>query len=543
MFGVLRLFLLLLTVCFASQSHGEAYRRFVSFDWDQIQDAISYEIELKPVDPEKKKDKSFVFKTTSASWSGKLFPGKYLMRLRSLDHRKVAGEWSEFTDFNVMLEPVKILSPQIDLVEKTNLQTEKEMTFTWEPTGGANFYEIEIVSSDKIVSKKETVHATNFKTSLPVAQKYEWKVTAIAAEDLKSEKSESHYFTLIGKKLISVKILPPENEFVRELKWVASEEPKNFQVTLEQYVGGNNWTLTENFENFKEEMITFNSKFKGGSYRLKVVSSAPLREPSDPATITFKAKNGDRSYTAEYLSTLKNSIDRTRGWYGTASWLITMMDYQSTYNNEPLNFTNALGGTGRLGAGLQEGSSVWGFNTIFDLSGIIIRKKTYLFASSEANAVYKKSLSERDELRYNFGLFYKEFPVTYPTLALPSDPISSQYNTSNTGNVGLHLGTEYWYSMSPKLGIQGNVHYYQSLLTTKALISGDNVSYSALQIGFLGSYRVNKKMTGLMGYAYRTDDVKYTHPNYLRDTKTILSQSTSAKITGHYFNLYAEWDF
>lgn len=539
----IKLLLIIFLLSFASQSHGEAYRRFVSFDWEEIPDVKTYEIELKPVAPEQKSEKSFIFKSNKASWGGKLFPGKYLMRLRSLDHRNVAGEWSEFTDFNVQLEPVKIISPTQDFTDKTNQEKEKEIEFKWDATGGALGYEFEISSTDKSFSKIEKINSTALKLTLPVSQKYEWKITALASDDLKSEKSDLQNLTLIGKKLTPPKIKQPENEFVRELNWESTESIKNYNVSLQQYSGNKQWTAVESHENFKEDILAFNPSYKGGSYRLTVISTSNLRESSGPVSVVFKVKNGDRTYTAEYLSTLKNSIDRTKGWYSTASWLLTMMNYESSYNSEPLNFSNAFGGTGRLGLGYQEGNKAWGFNTIADLSGIIIRKKNYLFASAEANAVYKKYLSEREEARFNMGLFYKEFPVTYPVIALPLDPSNSQYNTGNTGNWGAHVSAEYWYSVSPNLGVQGNIHLYQSLLTTKALVNGDNTQFSALQIGFLGSYRINKKMTGLMGYAYRTDEVQFKHPEYTRDSIIIASDKTKAKITGHYLNLYAEWDF
>src|SRR5437868_3223089 len=97
----------------ASVALAETYRREVSFEWEEVPDAKTYDVEIRPANKETA-GKPMTFKTKEAIWSGKLVPGKYTMSLRSRDVRGVPGDWSPVSEFNVNLDPVKIKLPVAD---------------------------------------------------------------------------------------------------------------------------------------------------------------------------------------------------------------------------------------------------------------------------------------------------------------------------------------------------------------------------------------------------------------------------------------------
>ncbi|WP_226987938.1 hypothetical protein [Bdellovibrio bacteriovorus] len=82
-------FILLMISFWTSMVLAAPYRRLVNFEWEAIENAKSYEIELKQVKAKGEDAKTFTFKVTEAAWNGRLTPGKYMMKLRSRDYRGV----------------------------------------------------------------------------------------------------------------------------------------------------------------------------------------------------------------------------------------------------------------------------------------------------------------------------------------------------------------------------------------------------------------------------------------------------------------------
>ena len=196
--------LILFFVCSFGSVHVRAsetsslYRRVVNFEWEPIEEAKFYEIEIRK---KSKNGKTSSFKTEKPEWTGKLSVGRYEFRLRSLDKRKVPGEWSGYAELDVLLEPVKPKFPanseQIKAVE-----TEKQdIKFEWQEVPGASGYAIEIFNEKNEVIATDKVSSLYYTSALMTAQNYTWKVKAISPDGLESETSEPHKFTLIGPKL------------------------------------------------------------------------------------------------------------------------------------------------------------------------------------------------------------------------------------------------------------------------------------------------------------------------------------------------------
>ncbi|HEY1079826.1 MAG TPA: hypothetical protein VGE46_07005, partial [Bdellovibrio sp.] len=252
---------------------------------------------------------------------------------------------------------------------------------------------------------------------------------------------------------------------------------------------------------------------------------------------TFNVRNGDRSPAAEYTALVRKSIDRVTGWYAIASYLLTEMQFRGVNpeNNSAVAYS-AMGGTGRVGLGWFHPDTPWGFLSIIDMSGFTFKGKTQTFASAEFNAVYRKNFGDRGELRFQVGPYYKELPETV------GDPFSGQSNDLKVSSAGPHAGVEYWFSISPKFGIQANAHMYMSLMKISTP-NGEPLRPSlSTQYGFLGSYRFTPTFTGLIGYARREDKVSYnavpSTTNFAVDGD--VNEST---VVGNYLNIFAEWAF
>ncbi len=520
-----------------AQSQSQ-YQRKVEFEWEVIEGAKTYEIEFM------KDEKTQKFKTQEPQWVGPLIPGSYQMRIRAKDKRGVPGDWSPYEELKVGLETPKIISPTTQAIIKTNEDEKHEMKFNWKPVGGAESYQFELSSEDGTINKKEILNKTSFQLELPVAKKYNWKLKADGM-GTESDSSLMGEFSLVGKKLKKPEIERPENDFVRILNWSRPEYSENYNLVLQKFNNNKkNWELVQIIKDSKDNNLNFDPKWSGGKYRVQVVAKSNLRDSSDRASLEFQVRSGDRSPAAEEVATIRQSIERLSGWYGIASYLITQINYQGTNpaSTRPGIDYNAIGGTGRLGLGYLSSKNPWGFVGIVDLGGMTdIYNRTFTYASSELSAIYRTELGDRGEVRQQVGMFYKEIPeykVSTRNNGTVVEDVIEQIEYIKA--IGPHYGLEYWYAISPKLGFQLNAHLYPSLYKIATPNGKDMVRTLSYQLGALGSYRIKRNITGLMGYAYRIDSGSY---------KSTVNSSSQAKdgdintviLQGHYLNFFLEW--
>ncbi len=540
MIRFLNLLLATLVTLLTLASWGESYRRHVEFEWDEIEGAKSYEVELlQKEDSTKIKKPSQILKTKKAKWSGMLTPGKYQMRLRSRDYRGVPGSWSPVSEFPVLLERVQLKQPQANSTIKSRSHEDTKIQFEWHPVGGASEYIFELVSDDGRIKVSEIVSKSKLEKSLPVATSYTWSVMPRNPAGLEGDALQTSDFKLLGKKLDIPHIETPENEFVRQVRWRKFELSQSFHVIIKKYnAASKKLEVFQEWKSTSVESIPFDDSWPGGIYQIEVQAKAPLRESSTWSKSRFRVQHGDRSPAAEYTATVRKSIDRIKGWYAIGSYLITEVSYSKkspdTLNGGGVDF-NAIGGTGRLGLGWFRPDSAWGFVGILDMSGFTISGQTYTYASSEFSALYRYAFGERGELRLQTGVFYKEVPD------LKVISVSDRaFEKSKVVAIGPHLGAEYWHSITPKMGLQLNVHSYLSALGVSTP-NGQSLNPTlSTQIGILGSYRLTPKLTGLIGIAQREELISYARSSTADPT---ISGDNEAKITGTYLNFFAEWSF
>ncbi|WP_373999155.1 fibronectin type III domain-containing protein [Bdellovibrio bacteriovorus] len=531
-------FLILIFTFWTSAVWAAPYRRLVNFEWDAIEGAKSYDIELRQVKEDPKDAKTFTFKVKEAAWNGRLTPGKYLMKLRARDYRGVPGDWSPESDFNVGLEAAVLKSPasrsRIASKEEDNVKLE----FQWNPVGGADMYQFVLTSDDGKTQVSEVLRDTKVKLSLPVANNYTWKVLAATNEGIRSDATSVSQFSVLGKALENPKITKPESEFVREVKWNRPDNVSSFDVfVLKLNEKDKKWEKFKVIENTQEESLPFDETWPGGRYQVAVRAKSNLRPSSPLAKQSFSVRHGDRSPAAEYTALVRKSIDRVTGWYAIASYLVTEMQFsgKNPEKNSAVAYS-ALGGTGRMGLGWFGDRTPWGFLGIVDMSGFTFNGKTQTFASAEANAVYRKTLGDRGELRFQVGPYYKELPETV------GDPFSGSSEDLKITSAGPHFGAEYWFSLTPKLGIQVNAHMYMSLLKISTPNGAPLTPSMSTQYGFLGSYRFTPTFTGLVGYARREDKMSYKAVP-ASDNFAVDGDTNESTIVGNYLNIFAEWAF
>lgn len=517
------------------------YRRLVNFEWEAIEGAKSYEIELKQSkedDKEKGEGKTFTFKVKEAAWNGRLTPGRYMMRLRSRDYRGVPGDWSPPSEFNVGLETAVLKFPASRARIATKETDKIKMDFQWAPVGGADQYQFTLTSEDGKTQVSETLKETKIRLELPVAMNYTWKVSASDAHGIQSDATAVSQFSVLGKALDAPRIEKPENEFVREIRWKKIDYASGYDVYVLKWNGqSKKWEKFKVIQNTQDDSLPFDDTWPGGKYQVAVRAKSDMRPASTLAKQSFSVRHGDRSPAAEYTALVRKSIDRVTGWYAIASYLVTEMQFKGVNpeKNSAVAYS-ALGGTGRMGVGWFNPDTPWGFLGIIDLSGFTFNGKTQTFASAEVNAVYRRAVGDRGEVRFQIGPYYKELPETV------GDPFSGESQDLKITSAGPHAGAEYWFSLTPKLGLQINAHLYMSLLKISTP-NGEPLRPSlSTQFGFLGSYRFTPTFTGLIGYARREDKMSYNAVPRA-DNFAVEGDVNESTVVGNYLNIFAEWAF
>ena len=136
----------------------------VSLEWERISDATSYEISLRG-------EKVEIINIKQASWRGELPPGKYYFKIRSLDQRGVAGEWSEESSF--LVRPLEVKSVKVKKSEQ-----DKKLFFSWSYNHPYDFFRVIVKKNGKEIYNKKTENL--FQELLVDTGEYEVGVKAIS---------------------------------------------------------------------------------------------------------------------------------------------------------------------------------------------------------------------------------------------------------------------------------------------------------------------------------------------------------------------------
>lgn len=527
----LKIFFVAIILLFAN--YINAAESNVELEWEVLPNARKYDLEVKA------SKKTFTFTVQNHLWQGRLTPGIFQMRVRGRDKRNVPGPWSSYEQFKVHLDPVEIYNPVANAKVQSSKEDIEKISIKWKSTPFAKKYNLEIVSIDN-PSFRKTIETTKLTEtiSLPVAQRYKFSVKAINDYvDSHPIKTKEVEFSIIGTKLDAPEITAIESLYVRDLKWSKSELATEYSYKIEKYdLKQKKYTLISEGQT-KSNNLPFKKEWPGGNYRFSVKSLAYMRLDSDIVSSRFAVIDGDRSVVTEELATLRESIDRLSGWYATGSYLVTSVDYLSHNpgkNNVDTTF-NAIGGTAKVGIGYMTKKKAWGYFSSFETSVVEVEGfNSIRYNAIDFNGVHKFRPNTAGEIRQTLGILYKELPD------ISNNQAKTQAISEPLSALGIRYGIEYWHAVNSKVGLQVNAQLLPTLYGIKTTNSKALVPSLSYQAGVLGSYRFNKSLTGLVGYAYRLDTMSYKSS---ANTSTGFNgdDPNRVDIKGHYLNLLVEY--
>ncbi|MGE0527419.1 MAG: hypothetical protein AB7P49_10180, partial [Bdellovibrionales bacterium] len=512
-------------------------RRNEQIEWEPVDDATLYEVQVQRKNADKQKPARF--KTRDPSWSANIPPGIYLMQIRSYDARHVPGDWSPAEEIQVRLPDVHIISPTAGTVVPARKPDNEDVLLKWESLPGAKSYKVVIHSEDGKWEQTKEVNEPSLEVQIPVGSVYRWNVTAIDQfNEAGDAGGEDHVFELHGPPLEKPEIEKPRSKYVREVKW--NPPPYTTRQTYQLFYRDpkkRKWEKVAAEDNVTQSRVELDISRPSGSYRLYVQAHGERRKPSPRARLDFQARGGFRSPAALENAILRDSIVKPTHFYAIASYLITRVDYKANnYDTGATSSFQALGGTGRIGLGYQDPESYWGGFGIADLSGFIIEKENFRFASAEVHLTRKMEFGQGGLLLFGTGVFSKEMPIVFGSEA------EGFSGVGKVRNLGPHAGFIYWIPLNDRLGAQFNARAYYTLMGSASTGQSAQSSLS-YQYGLLGSYRLGWNWMGYAGYVFRKDESAYEANSNDPESFALPGQINTISIQGHYLNLVLEFSF
>jgi hypothetical protein len=518
------------------------YKRQLTFEWEPVEGADHYQVEMTKVQ-KSKGEKPALFKRKTATFDAKVNPGRYRIRLRSFDSRKVPGDWNEPFEVVVKMNPPIKVWPKDNQTFRSKEDDKQEVEFVWKKQKGISATRLEIreIKTGKSIYD-EKLETNRVKVEIPIASRYEWKVTYYDQQGTEGEGSSwGEGFAILGPKIDKPKLETPDSKFVRELAWNKPNLAKEFNyVLLKKNEKSGKWEVTESNGKYNATKLDFKQTYAGGKYQLKVQAVADGYLPSDFATVEFPVASGDRSPAAAFREEMRETLEKRTNAYFVASYLLTSVEYTSIHHESGGRTTTpSIGGTGRVGIGYFFPESKWGALVIADMSGVIVSGTNYTYSSAEAHLSWRTYFGI-SQLRASGGLYFKELPLQY------RDFETDAVNVENVSSLGPHLGFDYWYPLSKSFGVQLNTRMYVGV--TGSTPNGEAIEPQlSYQLGLLGSLRLTQTIMGFLGYAYRVDAVNYaaTPGENSPDSSSFASEGNmnEVKVEGHYLNLFLEWGF
>lgn len=480
--------------------------RTVEFEFDEVADATRYDFEFREF------GKTELFKQLSQKESKvelTLPFNYYEYRQRTLDKRKVPGEWSTWEKFAVSVPELVITKPEANVRLDSKELEFAEVEVAWTGAAGIKNFEVKIIDlkTNKEVKTMKT-EKSKIDVKLPVAATYEVIVKTVlsnpAIDDLST--SSKTQFSLIAAALDKPEIISLESPYARFISWEKDSLAESYNVKLEYFLQKQRkWETLFLEKNIKNNQIDFDPKWSGGKYILKISAEAGLRKNSPIQVEKFRLAS-IRTPAAEYESLVTKAIDRVDGLFTQVSWLVTQFELNSNVfeSNSKAN-AKPLGGTFRAGLGYFESAQPWGISGFINTSRLILNGEDRDFANTEINALYRHKFSYRDELRLSAGISQKQVPV------LVGDNQLQNFNFFNGNVSGPKLGFEYWYSLGPKFGMQLNFNQnFYDVSPNSSAPNGNMLKLpKSFQAGVLVSYQFTSKITGLAGLTHQEENYEY----------------------------------
>ena len=408
-----------------SNSIAEEIRRDLSLDFDPIEGAISYDIEVRSKTNLKRKEAK-VFTSLSPTWKAKMAPGIYQIRLRAIDERSVPGEWSEPSSIEVLMAPLTPLFPTEELEIQSNEELEYDVPFKWSPVEDVKYYTLSIftkLSDDKVeIFKSIETTESAYSLKLPVATEYFWQVEAIKRNGMRTSLDKKKLsFKINGAKLRTPVFNEPQIDSQKStaknlvsLSWQKIEFANSYELSL-KIKKNDSWAPTA-----QTFIIKNNTRYKflvpDGVFKANLMAQSLLRPASQSDDLYFEIRNG--KIIAMGLN--ENALIERRLYQKKYGYLVYLQNLSASfegynsYHNSHAQFKDAEGVGLTVGLQAQELYRRFGLLTTLSYKTFDLQSARNSITVETINGEFyiSRPIFQNQTAQFNLygGLFYEEIP-------------------------------------------------------------------------------------------------------------------------------------
>lgn len=279
---------------FASPSSPPVLKT-IEIEWEPVEKTGGYEVRLAPVNG----GRPLRFFTTESRMVQDVPVGAYRMQIRSrakdVDY---FSPWSESVPVEVVAKEITPLKPE-DHATMSAVGLEKYVVeFEWLPVTGVKDYTLKVWNEHRKDKPWVFVtRATSKKLEVPPGDVYYWQVLFESANAVSYAQSPTTFtFTVLGMKLTTPEILPPDPRDTKQLAWRESDGATTYQAKLYyRHLDETKWRLIDQLQTGETEWNF--EKLKRGAYKIEVRATAARRASSDVAELEFVVKPSDEELT------------------------------------------------------------------------------------------------------------------------------------------------------------------------------------------------------------------------------------------------------
>lgn len=491
---IFSLLILIITLNIASLKANED--RWIDLEFDPIENASSYEIELY----QKSEGQKLVlenYKSEMPTWTKKVKPGKYFVRIRSLDKRNAPGPWSEEMFIPIKLPEVKILFPLNDAIIETNEEDiSHKLNFEWMPVTGANFYKLNLYNREQKLLQSETVSTTVYPTYLNKRDTYFFEIIPlIDKNDEHTEKLSLNQFSLTYGKLPSPKPILKTTTSSVIISWKEETNDALYKVKIIKIESNDkeNEKIIEEKTISKTEIIFNKKAFTDGTYKLYLSAKKPGHQDSNISQVVYEYEKDEirvvvEKYTGifdeEKRKVLKHSL---AGFFSYPSLNYEFQNFENdTFSKQKLN-GNAL----EINYVYKTNKTLLNYpislNPQLRFMNLADNYASALFVKTDGLVLFEKKYNERITLFPSLGLFFNRTPAL----------VINRLNPSSANE-------ESFISTGPAMGIKGEYRFNEQMIfKSQYLLRLNLLSISAMPENSQ-SPSLDHEFSIQAGYAFRT---------------------------------------
>ena len=276
----------------------------VELEWEEVKGAKLYELEFQNLEGKRLS----VFKSPNHIFKFKFKVGKYRVRSRVADARKVYGEWSALNEFSVQPSPVKVTEKNVSskgVIDPKTLTT--EVVWHWGEAAGATQFRLKVIDNAGTVVRDEIVKGLSYKTLLG-AGAYTTTLTSMGADGIESDPVILPGKVVIetvqlAKPVFALEEVPdpanaklkiqrlPHTKGTPTLRWKDASAIADTVGTLEyRYFFGDEWIPVDKFTSKNAQEVILTKAMKPGRYRINAWAEASGLKKSEVTSYEFVVK-------------------------------------------------------------------------------------------------------------------------------------------------------------------------------------------------------------------------------------------------------------